>query len=98
MAQFLLVRRDDLVHIGLEFFGFRLDAPAGGTRPRLVAAAADARVVVTVPPQSMGERFAFPNDLFFRAFAQRAGSSRVRFAVPINTAVELNARSIFTLL
>ena len=32
MVQFLLVRRDDLVHIGLQFANFRLDQPASMSR------------------------------------------------------------------
>jgi len=99
MVQFLLVRRDDLVHIGVQFSGFQLDqvATSGGSRPRLTAGAA-ATITLTFPPQALGERFAFPNDLGFRAFALRAGSSRVEFAVPAGSAAELTAKGVFTLL
>jgi hypothetical protein len=104
MAQFLLVRRDDLVHIGLQFSGFRLEqvAAAGGSRPRLVAAASQASITVTFPPQALSENLLNLNTSstghVFRIPAMRAGASQVKFAVPANTTLELNAQGVLAAL
>jgi hypothetical protein len=95
MVQFLLVRRDDLVHVGLQFSGFQLDQTAATGRPRLVATPA-ASITLTFPPQALCERPVFPQDLLFRVFAIRAGTSQVQFLVPAGTAFELTAKGILT--
>ncbi len=99
MVQFLLVRRDDLVHIGLQFANFRLDQPAvtGGTRPRLVALD-NASIAVTFPPQALSEDDFVWHDLSRRTFSIAAGSSRVTFTVPAGTALELTAEGVLTAL
>ena len=99
MVQFLLVRRDDLVHIGLQFANFRLDQPAvtGGTRPRLVALD-NASIAVTFPPQALSEDDFVWHDLSRRTFSIAAGSSRVTFTVPAGTALELTAKGVLTAL
>ena len=99
MVQFLLVRRDDLVHIGLQFANFRLDQPAvtGGTRPRLVALD-NASIAVTFPPQALSEDDFVWHDLSRRTFSIAAGSSRVTFTVPAGTVLELTAKGVLTAL
>ena len=99
MAQFLLVRPDDLVHLGLQFSGFALDQTAAASRPRLVAVSDRASITLTFPPQALAERAVIPTDLFtFTAFAVRAGTSQVQFAVPAATAFELTATGILNAL
>src|SRR6516165_8873578 len=100
MVQFLLVRRDDLVHVGLEFSDFELfqTAAADGSRPLLVAATYSSTITLTFPPQALCEGAVSPNDLFLRLTGTRAGTSRVQFAVPLNTAFELTAKGILAAL
>jgi hypothetical protein len=101
MAQFLLVRRDDFVHVGLQFSGFRLDQAVvnGGTRPHLVATSNPALITLTFPPQALAERAVTQIGLFVsRIFPQRAGSSQVQFAVKAGVTIELTASAIFAAL
>jgi hypothetical protein len=97
MAQFLLVRREDFVHVGLQFSGFRLDQAVvnGGTRPRLVATSNPALITLTFPPQALAEPAVTQIGLFDRVFANRAGTSQVQFAVQPGVTIELTAGAIF---
>jgi hypothetical protein len=97
MTQFLLVRGDDLLHIGLEFVGFRLDQVAGTgvSRPRLVASDG-ALITLTFPPQALCEHPPLISNPSMTAI--RAGTSQVQFAVPPGTAFELTAKGILAAL
>jgi len=95
MAQFLIVRGDDLVHIGLQWSGFQLEheAAAPGRRPRLVATSESARITLIFPPQVLSEP-AMASAVLFALPTHRAGPSRVQFAVPAGTAMELTAEGV----
>lgn len=99
MVQFLLVRRDDLVHIGLQFSQFLVEqlTVTGGSRPRFVAMD-QALITVTFPPQAMSENDFIWFNLVRRTFSICSGPSRVAFSVPAGTELELTAKGVLTAL
>lgn len=54
MSEFLLVRGDDLVVLGIRLQGYRLESDEAG-RPVAVATGAESRMIITFPPQHIGE-------------------------------------------
>jgi hypothetical protein len=95
MLQFLLLRAEDMVHLGVEWAGFRLEPAVSGSRPRLTATSDSARITLTFPPQVLSERAITSGVLVSALPTHRADASRVQFAVPANTTMELNAAGIF---
>jgi hypothetical protein len=98
MSRFLIVRGDDLVHIGLEWSEFRLDMR--GNRPQLVALSDRARVTLSFPPQVIAEGLVKPIGMgawtgLWTVAGRLSGPSRVQFAVPAGTSMELNADGVF---
>jgi hypothetical protein len=98
-ATFLMVRGADNLHVGLDWWSFRLEpgteAPAG--RARLVAQSDEATVTLTFPPQILSEPAMMPGDRL-PLQTKRSLPSAVQFSVPAGTAIELNPESVLTVL
>lgn len=98
--QFLLVRPDDLVVLGVRWFGFRLvQAGGAGGPPVLQADGGGGRVVLTFPPQAVAEEGLPPESVGVpvrRAFL--AGPSRVEFTVPPGTRMPVDAAGLLAAL
>jgi hypothetical protein len=95
---FLIVRGDDMLHIGLELSYFQFDHQSAvlGNQPRLVATSDRARVTLTFPPQVLAEQAMMSGELSDTASlpTRRAGTSRVQFAVLAGTSMELNVEGV----
>lgn len=102
MQQFLIVRRDDLIHFGIQWSNFQLEyeESLNGKRPRLVAMN-DARIMLTFPPQVIAEEVYnsesgyTPDDT---AASRISGNSIVVFEVPKETPIDLTAEGILSVL
>ncbi|CAM3594579.1 hypothetical protein GCM10009865_38540 [Aeromicrobium ponti] len=103
MQQYLIVRREDFVHFGIQWSDFRLDKDLEG-RPRLVANSDNARITLTFPPQAFAEQVKTASGLFRTNYEynkiqkQLSGYSRVQFAVLTGVVMDLNAEGILSLL
>jgi hypothetical protein len=101
-SQFLIIRPDDLVIIGVRWSGFTLaaDVAAG---PRIIATSDTAQIILTFPPQAM-------NEALFREHSEAvlshiqiswsalAGPSHLAFNVSPGTIVPLTADGILAVL
>ena len=98
MQQFLIVRSDDLIHIGVQCSDFRLEYSELDERVPLLVATSDlARITLTFPPQVIGEEVYVSEDSLSPlgiVGRRRSGASRVQFAVPAGTTMELNAEGV----
>jgi hypothetical protein len=98
--QFLLVRPDDLVVLGVRWFGFhQVQAGGPGGPPVLQADGGGGRVVLTFPPQAVAEEGLPPESVGVpvrRAFL--AGPSRVEFTVPPGTRMPVDAAGLLAAL
>ncbi|WP_328377338.1 hypothetical protein OHB13_14250 [Streptomyces sp. NBC_00440] len=94
-AQFLLVRPDDLVILGVRFSGFQQQASRTGGGTELVSMDDNARLVLTFPPQHIGEQtwpaIGGPQDL---SEGRLAGPSQLAFSVPAGTVVTPTAERV----
>ncbi|MBM4764826.1 hypothetical protein [Bacillus sp. B15-48] len=99
MKPFLIVRRDDFIHFGIQWSDFRIEynETLNENLPRLVALNDNARVTLTFPPQVLGEEI-FLSNLSYSAYgtlgSRLSGTSQVEFKVPAETSIELNAEGI----
>ena len=98
-TQFLIVRPDDLVLLGVQWSGFRTAPAAGsGAPPALEALTDAARIVLTFPPQAIAEeRYSVSGDVARRQ-ARLAGPSRIEFSLRAGTRVPLDAQGILAAL
>jgi hypothetical protein len=94
--RFLLVRGPDLIHVGLDWSGFRLELGASGARPHLVAMNG-ASVTLTFPPQVLSEPELTPA-ASLPLEKRRSPPSRVQFAIPAGTWMELNSEDVLRVL
>lgn len=94
-AEFLLVRSDDLVILGVHFSGFETRAATEpGMPPMLEALVDDASVVLMFPPQAIAEeKFSLPGDITRRG-ASLAKSSHITFAVEAGTRIALSVQGV----
>lgn len=101
MTKLLIVRREDMVHIGVNWGdGFELymqDDMYYGDIPMLYANE-DAEFTLSFPPQVIEEqvwpRGRWPLNPWTYIPKQRSGISRVKFAVPARTYIELTVQGI----
>lgn len=104
MQQFLMLRRDDLLHLGIQWSDFQLkyENTPQGNRPLLVANSNAARVTLTFPPQVIEEQVWKPGVWSPSASTsipkKRSGTSRVQFAVPSETPMELSVEGVLKVL
>lgn len=98
-SAFLMVRGADNLHIGLNWWGFRLEpgSAAPASRPHLVARSDEATVTLTFPPQILSEPAMMPGDRL-PLETHTALTSSVQFSVPAGTAIELNPQSVLSVL
>ena len=90
MPRFLIVRPDDLVHLGIQWDGFRLEQASADGRPRLTAISDRARITITFPPQVLSERAITSGVMGSALPAHRAGTSHVQLAIPGGTFMDLD--------
>src|SRR5439155_4119511 len=99
--QFLIVRPDDLVVLGVRWSGFRtVQAGGPGGPPVLEAAPGGGRIVLTFPPQAIAEEGLPPGESTGVPVRQAslAGPSRVEFAVAPGTRLVVGAAGLLAAL
>ncbi|WP_163093390.1 hypothetical protein [Bacillus cereus] len=107
MQQFLMVRRDDLIHFGIQWSDFRIEfeESLNSKRPRLVAMSDKSAIIITFPPQAIAEELydwesgyrPRSNDVP-QAASRISGNSKVVFSMPKDTPIELTVEGILVAL
>ncbi len=91
--EFLLIRRADLLVVGVQWSDFDLEADAATGRSRLTATGDHARIFLTFPPQSIGEE-KIDDVALGRRDARLGGISRLQCDVVRGASFELNAKGL----